>query len=131
MIPKNDSHKESFLFFSRLFQGARICRCSFFLIRFFYQEFRHFYRENSIAARRTNARIPPPYPLLLAFVRCRILRNCVSNFVQNGFALNLEYTTIQDKSNYSLGIKRLHRGVAARHLRVPPLRGRPTPPTPR
>src|SRR3989338_5067395 len=93
MIPKNDSHKESFLFFSRLFQGARICRCSFFLIRFFYQEFRHFYRENSIAARRTNARIPPPYPLLLAFVRCRILRNCVSNFVQNGFALNLEYTT--------------------------------------
>src|SRR3989338_7858467 len=55
--------------------------------------FRHFYRENSIAARRTNARIPPPYPLLLAFVRCRILRNCVSNFVQNGFALNLEYTT--------------------------------------
>src|SRR3989338_4140716 len=89
--------------------------------------FRHFYRENSIAARRTNARIPPPYPLLLAFVRCRILRNCVSNFVQNGFALNLEYTTIQDKSNYSFGIKRLPRGFAPRHLRVPPFGAGPLP----
>ena len=40
----------------------------------------------------------------------------VRNFSQNGFALNSEYATIQDKSNFPM---RLPRGFAPRHLRVP------------
>jgi len=63
--------------------------------------------------------IPPPNPLLPPRPSgfWELSQNCVSNFAQNGFALNSEYATIQDKSNFW---KRLPRGFAPRHLRVPP-----------
>ena len=72
-------------------------------------------REKLVARffpKRGGGEIPPPPPLFPPPPS-----GAVRNSSQNGFALNSEYATIQDKSNFR---ERLPRGFAPRHLRFAP-----------
>jgi len=61
------------------------------------QELHHHFSARSAGARRASEGIPPPHPLLPSLAR----RATFS--ARNGFALFLEYPTLQNFSTFSLG----------------------------
>jgi len=72
------------------------------------KELRHHFSARSAGARRASEEIPPSHSLLPSLARRAIF------FARNGFALFLEYPTIQNFSTFSLGTSLNARRVSRR-----------------